>query len=381
MRTRTALLGFLLFLMLACSGGEQAAEGEQHARGAGAQTDAGPDAHSDVTIFRRYTDRTENAFTILVPDGWQTEGGIVRVDPTAAGGAAQSIEAKLDFAIKKDDAGTVMVRWLPHIYYADLRGQPAAGMFPAGSNYGGMTVMPLMGPIDFAVDMAFPYLRGSARRIERIESQSLPDLARLYQRLFDEGIGNALGGMIQIGYEAGYVTLEYDEGGTRFRETLVVVIEDRGPAVAGQWCNRLTIALRAPAAEHERWAPLADVILTSTEIEPRWVAGELRGQMTRGQIAIDTQRQVQEIERAMVEHRRQTNAEIHNDVFLTLTEQEEYVNPWTGEVETGSNQWHHRWQNEQGDVLYTDEESYDPNSDPFLHEKGFKRTPVRPRKP
>jgi hypothetical protein len=33
-------------------------------------------------------------------------------------------------------------------------------------------------------------------------------------------------------------------------------------------------------------------------------------------------------------------------MFLTLTEQEEYVNPYTNEVEVGSNQWKYRWVNE-----------------------------------
>ena len=43
-------------------------------------------------------------------------------------------------------------------------------------------------------------------------------------------------------------------------------------------------------------------------------------------------------------------------MYLTLTEQEEYVNPYTNEVEVGTNQWQHRWINESGDVIYTDNE-------------------------
>ncbi len=380
MRSRLWHLALLLCLLLACGGADQTAEGEA----AGAAPDGGAtggEGGGKATLFHRYTDGTEQAFTILVPDGWLTEGGIVRVDPGAAGGAAQSIEAKFDFTVRKDAAGTVMIRWLPHIYYCDMRHSPAASMFPPGSNYGGMMVMPLQSATAFAEQMVFPYLHPGATGVRKIEQQELAGLARIYQRLFDEGLGKSLGGMIQIGYDAGLATLEYDEGGVRYRETVVVVIEDRGAAAAGQWCNRLTIVLRAPAAEYDDWGPIAEVIMTSSTISPRWVAGELRGQMQRGEIALDTQRQVQEIERAIVEHRQQTNAEIHNDVFLTLTEQEEYVNPHTGEIEMGSNQWHHRWQNDQGDVLYTDNESYDPNHDPALHVQGFERSKVRPRKP
>jgi len=77
-----------------------------------------------------------------------------------------------------------------------------------------------------------------------------------------------------------------------------------------------------------------------------------------GQIAIQTQREVERIGREITEHRAQTNAEIHNDMFLTLMEQEEYVNPCTNEVETGSNQWKYRWVNESDEVIYPDREAY-----------------------
>jgi hypothetical protein len=74
-------------------------------------------------------------------------------------------------------------------------------------------------------------------------------------------------------------------------------------------------------------------------------------------------------------------AEIANDGYLNLTGQEEYVNPYTGEVELGSNEWDHRWQNDSGDVIYTDDPNYDPNRDPSLHVQGYRTSKVRPRFP
>ena len=57
----------------------------------------------------------------------------------------------------------------------------------------------------------------------------------------------------------------------------------------------------------------------------------------------------------------------NNDMFLNLTNQEEYINPYTKEVETGSNQWRHRWINESGDVIYTNDGFYDPRTDVNLN--------------
>ena len=76
----------------------------------------------------------EHAFTILIPDGWITQGGIYRVDPSRAGGAGNSIAAKLDFVVKRDAAGTVMTHTFPDQLYMDMRRSPAASMFPPGSN-------------------------------------------------------------------------------------------------------------------------------------------------------------------------------------------------------------------------------------------------------
>ena len=56
----------------------------------------------DKLIFEKIYEPNEKAFTILKPKGWLVEGGIVRWDPTASGGAANAIEAKIDFSLKKN---------------------------------------------------------------------------------------------------------------------------------------------------------------------------------------------------------------------------------------------------------------------------------------
>jgi hypothetical protein len=127
---------------------------------------------------------------------------------------------------------------------------------------------------------------------------------------------------------------------------------------------------------------LLSTIQGSVRINPQWIAGEIQGQIERGKIALKTQAEVQRLEREMVDHQQATNWEINNDMFLTLMEKEEYVNPYTNEVEIGTNQYPERWQNSQGDVIYTDDEFYDPNTDVNLHlTRDFQRSPIRPRGP
>jgi hypothetical protein len=80
-----------------------------------------------------------------------------------------------------------------------------------------------------------------------------------------------------------------------------------------------------------------------------------------------------------VEHRQQSNAEIHNDMYLTLTGQEDYVNPFTHEVERGSNEWKYRWVTPSGEEVYSNADNYDPNFDSNTNRTDFKRSTVRQR--
>ncbi len=329
-------------------------------------------------IFNRVNEHNENAFTVLVPKGWQIAGGIFRVDPSRQGGAAQSIAAKVDFAVKKDAAGTVMIRWLPDVLFYDARYSPAGqmGMFPQGSNYNGMTVHNLISARQFIPDIAIPYAHPNASNIRVTESKNLEDIAKNYQRRM-----HALVPMIDFGYDAALVTLTYTENGVKYIEKMICIIENWGRAGAGMWGNKETFYVRTPLNEFSKYESIMSVIQNSIIINKQWLAGELKGQQKRGEIMINTQREMQRIENQMTEHRRKTNAEIHNDMFLTLTDQEEYVNPFTNEVETGSNQWKYRWENEAGDIIYTDNEAYDPRVDINLNRTDYKRTPIRERFP
>ena len=333
-----------------------------------------------TVAFKRVTEPRERAFTVLIPAGWRIEGGIVRVDPLARGGPAQSIAAKVDFTIKKDPAGTVMERWLPDVAWYDPRRSPAGqmGLMPMGSNYMGMTVMPLTSAAKFLGQVVFPQYHRGARQIHIVESRQLPELSKAYHQAAYKVVPMLAG---QMRYDAALIRVTYRENNVRYKEMLVTVIEDMGAAGAGMWSNKLTFFIRAPENEYARWEPIFAEINHSVRINPIWMAGEVRGQLIRNKILDKTQKEIQRIGREIAEHRYRTNSEIQNDMFLTLMGQEEYVNPYTKEVEIGTNQWNYRWVNGGNDVIYTDNEDYNPNTDPNHQYSGYKRTPIRKRFP
>lgn len=330
-------------------------------------------------ILQKYTDQTEQAFTVLLPQGWQVRGGIVRVNPLTQDGPGNTIAAKLDFAVTKDDQNSVFLYFVPSILYCD----PAKlvttqlGFNQVGGTYRGMPLYPLPSAQDFLLQMLFPQLHPYATQVQVVEQRPLPHLAQRYwQELLASGIPNT------ASYDAGFAVVTYQENGVTYKEKLLTVIHDYGEMGVGMWENLENVVTRAPVDEFEMWEPVLAMIQDSVRTNPLWWAMELQGQIQRGEMAWKSQQEINQIAEQIVAHRRETNAEIRNDMYLTMTDQEEYINPYTNEIDMGSNQYQNRWVNSRGDVLYTDDRNYDPNYDPNMRlVKDFKQCQVRPRGP
>ena len=323
--------------------------------------------------FKKVQEPNERAFEVLVPKGWQTKGGIFRLNPSQIGGAGNAIAAKYDFAVYNNDSAEVQIRWLPDYLFIDMQNSPARPYFPDGSINNGMEVKQKTDPVDFIMQVAIPYAHPGIQNLRRTGQKDLDGLARAYNEFSTKT------GLLNLSYSAAKVDIEYLENGNEYEETIVVVIEDWGQPGAGLWGNKGSMFIRAPKGKLKDWAPILETIHASVKINIPWLIEEIKGQQVRGSEFIKVQQQIQNIDKEIAAHRQKTNYEIQNDMYLTLTEQEEYINPYTGEIEIGTNRWYHRWQNDLGEIIYTNNEDYDPNSDPGLNVSGFRRSKIRKR--
>lgn len=312
-------------------------------------------SQSDRIIFQRKSEPKENAATLLVPQGWEVEGGIFRANFFTEQVSAQNIEAKVDLSIKKDSPGTVMLRIVPEIKYSDPRYQ-MSGFFQVGSSYMGLTVCPIMPPAQFLSQMMFPWAHPQACQAQMINAQPWEEYANKYRQ------ESAKHGM-PIQYDGAEVTFSYEELGVRYKEKACTIIENLGQLAMGQWSNKSTYYYRAPADEFEDWEPVLFLISRSWQFNPQWLIQEQANQQMltgsfnqavsadrqRGQKMLETQHYIQNTLNEMLDHQRITNEEIRNDSYLTLTSQEEYINPYTNLVDYGSNQYNYRWVTEAGD--------------------------------
>jgi hypothetical protein len=326
-------------------------------------------------VFKWQWEPNEKSFKVLLPQNWTTEGGVFRINPTAGGGAANAVEAKLDFSIKNDNDETALMRWYPEMFYFDSRRSPAGqmGLFPTGSNYQGMTVLPVMTPEQFILNVVIPYAHPTASNVLVTNHKNLTELAAAVKR--EDNLLADLG----FTYNASLVTITYSEGSRIFEEKLVAVIMDLGSAGAGMWKNRYTFSFRAPKGELKKFEPIFSAIGNSLTINQQWLAGEIKGQLERAGIYKKTMDEINRISNEINQRRQQNNAVIQHDMHLNLTGQEEFVNPFTNETETGTNQWNHRWSGNNDFVIYTDDPNFDPNRVSELNHFEFKRSPVKKR--
>lgn len=333
-------------------------------------------------IYRKMWEPRQQAFSFLAPDGWKVDGGMFYIDPMQTNGPGNTMEPKCDLVIKRDDAGTVMLHWVPSYNYADLTASPqfamGAGFFPWGSYYQGMLVKPLP-TVEAFLEEVFAHYHPQVRDARTTDRKKLPELIAYEQKVYEpsEMIARQMG-LPGVGIDAGMIVKDYTETGIRYKEALACALIDLRMTGA-MWSNQYTLRIRAPASEEARWRPVLDLIRQSTTVNPQWLAQVQRAVAQRGENWRETQRHINKIDQEIWEHRARTNAEIRHEDYLFLSGQEEYVNPFTKEVEQDTNEYTCRWTNHSGDMIYSDDDRYDPNKVRELNNVEWKKTPVRKR--
>lgn len=337
--------------------------------------------------FERVSEPREKAFTILVPQGWQLEGGMVRPDFRRQWIGPQTIEVKVDLIVKRDDQASVMLRFCPEVKYCDPRCLITAqmGLTRVGDLYRDMPVYPVMSPIEYLREIVFPWAHPNARGVEVVEEKEMPELVERY-------LSYVVSPLIQsVEHRGGGVTFDYVEGALRLREKAYTVIENLGAFFGGMWSNKTTMLHRAPADEFAQWEPVLQRIQDSVELNPAWIVEERISQEMltlsfmdmqamerwRFQRLLDIQRETQDTLQRMRESQMRGYARWRHRPGLPFLGYEPFYNPFLGRVEYCPSYWRYRWVTPMGHEFYTDHASDNPNVDHVCDRSDWQPSPIK----
>lgn len=202
------------------------------------------------------------------------------------------------------------------------------------------------------------------------------------KQVIDQGLAYTNQIFAQIGLQSlsyqsdvAWAFFEYLEQNVKYREVILTGVINMPASLT--WKNTRTLVFRAPASEFDQWRPCFDIIRSSIKFNWEWFLQEAQGQRERAEIIRKVYDECRRIDQEIMQKGQINREEIMNDNYLVLTEQEEYVNPHTGDIELDTDAYKYRWTTPDGDRYYTNREDENPNH--FLHQSGYKRTEIRKR--
>lgn len=258
-----------------------------------------------VYRYKLYEDRTEQAFTVLVPAGWQTEGGIMRIPPNQIRTVVDKCGKKLYFSIF-DPKTHASITYLPMEMYGTTA--PGTSFFnPApGQVLNGMIQMPqLLTPSQYVQQVVFPQYRRNVSNVEWGKLKSLSTLADAWKRAFHSQ------DRIPPLVRAESIEVAYDYSGTRFAELWTSMITSGQDKNTTIWMPPFTVIAGAPIDYIEKIAPVLKAVITSFRMNSTWMAqaDAKFNQCTKGVVA--SHEQIRANDRRIAKRLKQVQKEIH----------------------------------------------------------------------
>ncbi len=291
----------------------------------------------------RWSDPRENAFSIEVPQGWITQGGLER---------KSAIDTRAWVKAKSPDGQVLVFSGDPEIPPFTIPNQMMEWTgFREGSWYspdGGLNrwiVSRYMNGADFAQSYAgrlgCPQVRITQRRNRPDQAQAMNEMNARY------GLPSRLDvGEVMFSCAAnGQPTNGYVAAGT----TMTAIPGTEG----GMWHVTILVGfLAAQGREAEAQAALKRMI-ESTEVNPAWAQAQLKTTARVSEITRETNEHISNIITQTYESRQATLDEVYRKYDNSIRGQEDVSDPQTGQtykVESGSNYY---WVDAFGTVLGT----------------------------
>ncbi len=217
------------------------------------------------------------ASTVLVPEGWKLEGGIIRPS-----NQLYNMPVISDVTISAPDGRAV--RFFPSLSFEFNHASPGQAMQPTP---GGNLYLPLPeSPGQWLMQMAQQNPDPTVNDLQLISEEGEPELtqqlrqqnAQLYQMVEQGNISSApMGYGHQFDTQATKLVLAYQQDGKALEETILItwqylIMIQQDQVRAGTWSINLMRSFRGPAGTNYLTDPVLSAIVQSIRTNPAWAA-------------------------------------------------------------------------------------------------------------
>lgn len=297
------------------------------------------------------------ALTLLVPDGWDVEGGPVWRHQ-------YSNLASYEGRITSPDGfqGVEFFAVYPQIWQ-----EGGIPFFAVGTNYLGHEIRPPIRDVGkFLETLVLPTYRG-AFSPAILERESLPDVAAAYVR-------ESLPGTEAV---AEHVLTEHFVDGERMLEEFTVVLTfTPNPGLPGavSWTPQQLFSIRAPADRFVAARPLLQAIATSPVVDPYWYGSyqyvlglsiqngleAIHAAGAASRIVAQANAEIADLIASGYQERQTIDDDIFQAVSQTIRGVETYADPWDGGTLELPNGYDYVYGSAEGSVILTNEPAFDP---------------------
>ena len=219
--------------------------------------------------FKRYSYIDEQgtgseAFSFLIPEGWNFSGGLVWLLDNPAMPATAAFKVT-------NPGGTEEWEGFPNQPFWWTTNQGMLSLNPVGSRYFGNEVAPPVDAQQAMKQIILPRFRGNAANLKIIEEQHLPELAQAV------GAGKQQPG-IQASADGAKIKIEYQYNGRTFEEEIYCVVEYytfpiqswSGVTYNTNWTVDYIFSMKAEKGKLQAASPIFQTITYSFQLNPNW---------------------------------------------------------------------------------------------------------------
>ncbi|MBI1372460.1 MAG: hypothetical protein GC159_06830 [Phycisphaera sp.] len=315
------------------------------------------------------------AFRMLVPQGWRSQGGVVWMHDRSNLAAVSMLAWNPDGGEALQVYPSINYTWSDRGYYG----------FPEGSNYLGNIVARPLSPVQY-VDQLLPSIRpGIQPRL--VDHREMRDVAQTLATSIAEPSTRKT-------VSAERIRIAYYFHGVAYEEDFYVAIAyTTSPVAPGTtlWTPVRLYSFRAPAGQLNARSDVMHAMVSSVRVSPEWLteylyvvqlfnnrqAGAIRSAGELSRYIARASDEIREINRSAYENQQRTYDRVNRQFSNYVRGVDQYANPYTGNTVDLPSSYRDVWVSESGEYLLSNNANLDPNVGSTVGWQRMQSTPLQ----